>query len=374
MGARAGHETKADICFQIGCNFDERLLDGICLVNQNARIGSVCEFYGAIRAHAWLSARPAYRVPDIDIDDLCRFVAKCRNRGIGFNYLLNTPYAGSKRAISARLEEIRDIVRRLVEMGVTSISVATPLIAEIVRGVSSAVGLEVSTVAHIDTVTQIKIWKEIYGARSVCGNLLKNRSITFLRAAASYCRRVGVTYELIVNEFCTIGSIETGSSATHCIYRESCYLCHAENQTHEDALLLGSYPMGMCIRSRSRPEVWLKSHFIRPEDVSRYVALGINHFKITGRTGTTDYLLAIGGAYTRGCWDGNLLGLWKNLETIAPEGDELTFKPSCYIDNSKLGRFMDYWFGNPQHDCASEVCGETCVYCDKYLSSLGSAR
>lgn len=325
------------IKFSIGCNFDERLLDGICLLNEQNSIRRITQFYGAVRAHAAFSARPAYRLPDISLKQLKAFIAKSRESGIEFNYSLNTIYPGSKQEVNNVISKVRDLIKTLIDCGVSRIAVATPLIAKIIREVSTEVQIEVSTIAHIDTITQIKIWKSHFDISSICGNLLKNRSVEFLRRAASYCRENGIAYSVMVNEFCVAGNRGDEVSATHCIYRDSCYLCHAENITVDDDLLLGQYPMSSCIASRSMPATWLKAHFIRPEDVQRYVDININNFKITGRTATTGYLLTVAKAYLEGHWSGNLLSLWKNLETIPIAGDEMAFAPCHYIDNKRLG-------------------------------------
>jgi collagenase-like PrtC family protease len=171
----------------------------------------------------------------------------------------------------------------------------------------------------------------------------------------------------MVNEFCCIGPEGDGTSTTYCIYRDSCYLCHAEDLTAEDSGLFEAYPMSRCVQSRHAPEIWLKANFIRPEDVPRYAELGIGDFKITGRTGGTEFLLSLADAYVRGRLEGNLLSLWKHLETIGSGMSELEWAPSCYIDNAKLEHFVDWWFDDPERDCANEVCGETCTYCDGFL-------
>ena len=70
---------------------------------------------------------------------------------------------------------------------------------------------------------------------------------------------------------------------------------------------------------------------------------------------------------------GNLLSLWKPLETIANKGNELNYKYPVFIDNRSLDTFIDFWFDTPWHDCANELCGYTCKYCKRYfLKHLGT--
>lgn len=360
------HQPLAPV-YKLGCNFDSALIDGVSSLNIAIADGIIAEFYGSIRTHAWLTARPAFRLPELTLSELAEYIARCTTNGIRFNYTLNSPYIGSKREIDSRRAEIEDTVRAVIDCGVTTITVATPLMAEIVRKISTSIGLNVSTIAHIDTVTQIKAWKDHYDVNCVCGNLLKNRSVRFLKNAAAFCNKNGIAYELLVNEFCGVGLGGTSSGATHCIYRDSCYIYHGENETVEDDLLLQQYPMSRCISSRAKPEAWIKLFFIRPEDIYRYLSIGISHYKITGRTGTTGYLLSVAKAYMLRQWQGNLLHLWKNLETITSGCDEFEFVPTVNIDNPKLDALLDWWFDKPSRECANELCGETCKYCDKFF-------
>ena len=357
------------IYYKIGCNFDYRLIDGVLRLNEINKAAQINEFYGSDRRHALLTARPAFRLPDIDERYIERFVRRCTDAGIDFNYTLNTMYPGSKRLLASSKTELSNFIKFLDGIGVKIVTVTNPLLAIFVRKVSETIEIEVSTIAHIDAVTQIKAWRDQLGATRVCGNLLKNRCVRFLRNAARYCIQNGITLNLMVNEFCGVGGAAEGDAqpyGTHCIYRDSCYLCHAENTSCEDDELFGFYPMGYCISSRSDPSIWLKMPFIRPEDIEQYWKIGINHFKITGRTGTTEYILKVAEAYIKGSWDGNLLALWKPLETIFTGENELTFKQPYFIDNKQLSGFVDHWFENEEHDCASELCGETCTYCNEF--------
>ena len=248
-----------------------------------------------------------------------------------------------------------------------TITVSLPYVAEIIRRVSDKIGIEVSTIAHLDSLTQIKIWQELYGITKICIGLNKNRDINFLSAAARYCNEHDIVLTLLANEFCGNGITESDEikGATGCIFRDHCYQLHSagyqkETKLHKD------YPMGMCIASRKSKSVWLKMNYIRPEDIKRYNEIGIDHFKLTGRTGSTAHLQEIMRAYMKESYDGNLLGLWKHLETIKEEKEE-SFRPQVYIDNKKLDGFVDYWFENRNHICANEICGETCKYCDLFI-------
>jgi hypothetical protein len=59
----------------------------------------------------------------------------------------------------------------------------------------------------------------------------------------------------------------------------------------------------------SEPVEFLRSPFIRPEDVSAYREVGIDIIKLSDRTESTEFLLNTARAYAEGRYDGNLFDL-----------------------------------------------------------------
>lgn len=354
--------------YKVGCNFSKELIDifkELNLINSNNKID---ETYGSRKESAPLTARPAFRLKGMSEEDFKNYVDKLSQIGVSFNYTLNTSFLGSKEKIQQNEFEIMRYVSFLIDSGVKTITVTLPYVAELIRRVSKNIGIEVSTIAHIDTVSQVKLWYERYGISKVCINLNKNREINFLKSVANYCNKNGIIVSLLANEFCGNGSmLANDSCATGCIYRDHCYQLHSIGY-EKNAFLENNYPMGNCISSRSKSVIWLKMNFIRPEDTALYNTIGINHFKITGRTGETEHLKRVIRSYMLGKYNGNVLELWKHLETIYDK-DEKTFVPQNYIENRKLNGFLDFWFSHPNHICANEVCGETCKYCDDFYNS-----
>ena len=355
------------IKLNVGCNFDPELLASIPLLNSISSRVQIGELYGSDQNYHWLTARPKYRLTSIDDTTLEHYVSDVRSIGVTFNYTMNAPYIGSKREIIKRKKNIQERIKFLLDIGIDMITISHPIMAEIIREANIPVKIALSTVMHLDTVSQLKILHERYHISKLYGSLLKNRSIKFLKNLSKYCIDEGIELALLANEFCNSSTMD-GISSTHCIYRDSCYISHSENEDKEDDKLLDGYPMSRCILMRKSALTWLKSSFIRPEDLYKYEHIGINSFKITGRTGTTKYLLAVIEAYIRERWSGNLLSLWKPLETIANESNELDYQYPIFIDNRKLYTFIDFWFDNLEHDCANELCGYTCKYCNKYFS------
>ena len=100
--------------FKIGTNFDLEFLNGIDYLNkQYIESGSqITEVYGSIREHAWLAARPDFRLPDKSLCELETYVDKCNKLGLIFNYTFNTPSVGSKGYTLEKKDEIKKRIAR----------------------------------------------------------------------------------------------------------------------------------------------------------------------------------------------------------------------------------------------------------------------
>lgn len=351
---------------KIGSNFDFQMIDRIREINDIHTNSIIDEVYGSRKESAKLTARPAFRLPDIDRKSFCDYVKRLNAIGVSFNYTLNSSFLGGKEEIKKNESAILEYIKFLSCSGVGVITVTLPLMAEYIRTVDKNIRIEISTISHIDTVTQVALWKERYGISKVCGNLYKNREIKFLKGLATYCNKNNIVLTLIVNEFCGNG-LDAGSGVTNCIYRDHCYGLHSIGYDIDENIYC-DYPMGRCIQSRSKATDWIKMNFIRPEDLRLYNRIGINHFKITGRTGSTNYIFKVVKAYADEYFCGNVLELWKHLETISGLEDDSKYTPNYHINNRDLDSFLNYWFENEQHICANEECGVSCTYCDSFYS------
>lgn len=352
--------------FKVGCNFDPAIIEKAAELNEKYKGKAVIkEWFGSDAQNHLVTARPKWRLPDISNKDFEKFVRDSLDKGIVFNYTMNSiqPY-GSKKEMVAHKKEIQDLVKYLESIGVYRITFANPMMAMFIREVSN-IELELSTIAHLDCVTQLKYFHETLGVNKFCGNILKNRDRDFLTNVAKYCNENNIIFETLCNEFCYVAG---DTYATHCPYRDSCYLCHATNVTKEDSMSYDNYPMHFCMSARdNNSEVaWLRSRWIRPEDLKKYNKLGLYYWKISGRTGSVDYVTKMMEAYMSQNWEGNLLNLWKPLQTIYNGNLEFTEDLPIYIDNKKLDGFIDHWM-DKNFICSDMLCGTDCTYCKDFF-------
>jgi len=353
----------------LGCNFDELLISKSIELNDCFKKNGIVikEFFGSDKRHAYLSARPEFRLQNIGCKRLERYIKMCNDAGIEFNYTLNGINPGSKQFLLDKKQEIFNFIKYLKAIGVKRVTVSNVLVMSFVKEAEPDLPIEASTIMHIDTISQIKWLSDHFHIDKICGSILKNRNILFLKKAADFCKEIGIKYEILVNEFCgNGGSKGMKAYGTSCILRDHCYILHSSNITKKNAELFNTYPMGYCMNSRMDPSSWLKMRFVLPQDIDQYGSIGINNFKISGRTGTTDYLLQVVEAYLSKNWSGNLLALWKQLETIYSKQKETEFDFPYNISCKKLteNNFVSFWFENKNHRCEEENCGVTCQYCN----------
>lgn len=351
---------------KVGCIFSHDFLDFINEINSRTEFVKIYEVYGSTLENSFLTARSSYRLPECDRQSFEKYIRKIVDMGLQFNYTMNASYIGSLDEIYNKQAYIKEYIKYLSGIGVRTITVTLPIVAEMIREVDAEIGIEVSTIAHLDSVAQIQMWYEKYAITKVCNNVMKNREIGFLRNAAQFCQRKGIVFTLIANEFCSNGTNNAIDCAGGCIYRDHCYTLQSEGYTQEDMKKMNGYPMSVCDESRKHPIVWLKSNFIRPEDMRLYNEIGIDHFKITGRTASLSYMKKVVKAYMEQNWDGNLVELWSNVSHLGRGEKQEEKENNVFIPNKLLDNFLKFWFQNTNHICSEELCGETCEYCNQY--------
>lgn len=367
-------ETYRDLTknyYKVGCNFDPELINVVKELNEKYKNhGRIVELFGSDRDTEEVTARPGWRLPKISKEYFADYVKKLNDIGVKFNFTMNSiiPY-GSKVEMVKHKKDIQDLVKWLESIGVYRLTIANPEILIMVREVSN-IEVEMSCITHIDTVTQMKYYHETFGVNKFCCSILKNRNKEFLIRAQDYCNRNGCILEIMCQEMCGVAGIDNQGShyATHCVFRDSCYICHACNRTKEESMLDNNYPMSYCMSARSStPEAWLRMRWIRPEDQKIYrEKTGINYWKVSGRTGTLEYMKFVLEAYMSESYDGNLLGLWKPLSSIYDGKTELKSKTDIDIPNKKLDGFINKWMDGNGWECENHECGYSCRYCEQF--------
>lgn len=353
------------IKLNIGNTWDYNLLDELQSFRDQFRNGiQVTEIYGSLRDDPIGSARPDYRIPVFETKQLPSFIEKAHEIGLKVNYAANIFCFGNLTRFCKKIPEIKRHLQFLQSVGVDRVTLSHPFLMELVSN-ETAIPIEVSTICHIESISQIQEFIERFRIDKICVSIYRNRDIAFLSKAQEVAQSGNAEIELIANEFCN-------TNGSPCIYRDSCYLIHGHGGNQ--AYLLDRYPMGKCMRSRNTLGSWLKGMFILPEDIKRYQSkTGINLFKITGRTHPTPAMLKTTEYYLRQKSPENLLDLWVHLENIGHDwGDFVSEKPYMIPTHKLLENgFTDRWLVDGFR-CQADCNGPDgkCAYCEDFLSKF----
>ncbi|MDD5673888.1 MAG: U32 family peptidase [Chitinivibrionales bacterium] len=357
------------------------------LIPQFARFPEVKEIFCKLDRDVIGGGRATYTLRPASRRVLVDSVGLAHRHGIAVNYLLNGATLGGLEQTRAGQRAIRRQLDWLDGIGVDAVTVASPYLLRVVKTCHPRLRVRVGVFAMIDNASKARLWEDM-GADTLCISAIAcNRDFKRLVQIRS---AVQCTLQLIVNASCRP-------------------YCHYE-LTHMNLLTVSSQKgnnlRGFCLdycfldcssKKIREPVNFIRSTWIRPEDLTRYEALGYHSFKIVERSCPSDLLIKRVQAYCARSFSGNLLeivgtvaqikkqqqaSLKQRLRMIALLGRPLAIKISSmlvfkkyaekiilhdfgeasapvYIDNGALDGFLD---GIQSRDCAALDC-RTCGYC-----------
>lgn len=327
------------------------------------RGGRVAEIYGSFQSGLFHSARPAKYLPAVSREQFMRHVMRARAMGISFNYLLNAPsYANMEYTHEGRIQ-LEELLQFLVDAGVASVTVAVPYLVEVISSRFPALDVVVSTIGYVNAIAGLQQYAEAGAARIVL-DVEVNRDFPFLEQAA---RQSSAELEVVANPVCI----------SHCHFKYNHY-CVAS--TGAQSHLYGGagrpynqYYLNWCFLKKLRdPAEFLKSPWIRPEDLSLWTDVGIRYFKVAGRGQDEAALVRLCRSYLAGHYSGNLLELlgWPHWRAFRdnPDGSRLA-DLEVVLDNDRLEGFLDYFAGKkPNCRLGCDRCGHCPAWARRALT------
>lgn len=351
----------------LATNFDDKLIDEI-------KDYPVYEIYGKLKNDYIGGGRPDNTLLDIEKETFERHVKKVRNAGIRFNYLLNGSCLSNNEQNELWQQEFKKFLNYLKNVGVNALTITNPYILMFVKKYfKDDFKIRISTFACIDSYTKAKYWEDL-GADYLCVDFVKiNRDFKTLKYMVENLKHAKI--EVLV----------TNSCLKNCpmIYTHTNSLSHASSmnnntKTYED------WSLFFCQEKELRDvSEYIKSPWIRPEDIKYYENIGIEHFKITERGFPTSELVKRVKAYVDRNYDGNLLDLiqghgvdeskslklkkkelntrseiYNEIKRVRGLGVTRECERHIYIDNKKLDGFIKFFF----EDKCNGNCN-SCGYC-----------
>ncbi len=329
--------------FVMPSDFKKETIDKYLKLNEKYPDSKVIETYGQITIGNKIGSGRAYNlIPQIDLKELSDFINYSAERGIGFNYTLNSTCLSNQEFSDEGAREIVSFLKDLYNAGVRDLTVAMPSLIELIKLNDIDFKIKTSTLCSVDNANKAMSYLKMGVDRIVVKEAI-NKDFNKLQSIVDVS---GDKVEVIVNAICN----------KYCIYRTFHY-----NQTSHDcgdSDPKGGYYSHRCImKVLESPENILKMCWIRPEDLKYYTSIGIHYFKIQGRQAVKngDALRTL-EVYMQERFDGNLLKL---LDMFMPNN---SFLP--YIDNRKLDGFVDVYYKN--RDFCKNECTK-CHYCNSYM-------
>lgn len=280
----------------------------------------VAELFGKLPADSVGGGRASFMLAPLGRAQFRAHVQEAAGRGIGFNYLINPACLDNReytRQGQAGLERLLDFVE---ECGVTSVTISLPFLLPIIKSRHPRLKVRVGVYARVDCVAKARFWEDLGADCITLESIAVNRDLAMLQAIRQAVR---LELQLIANSNCLIFCPLSGQHMVN--------LSHASQKGHASRGFLIDYCALRCSAEKlAEPSHYLRSEFIRPEDLATYTDLGFHSFKILERGAPTAVLARRVQAYAEGRFEGNLLDL------IQPYG----YKGSA---KSGTGTLLNLW-------------------------------
>ncbi len=284
--------------FSIATSWDDGFLEELVALNRAHPGARFSEVYGAHRTSITGHARPAYRLPEVQREAFTRHVARARELGLRFNYVMNAPDLGGRETDAAWLREVARWVEELATGGVTGVTISQTDLLRFVRREFPGLRTNVSVIAGVDTAAAARGFEDLGVDVINLNPFTINRDFAALGAIRQAVR---CELELYANIPCL----------DYCPRRDAHYRFSGRASQTSGAAAVTEDPFLMhCSHTfLSEPMELLRSPFIRPEDLGAYREAGMNIIKLSDRTEGTPFLLRTARAYAEGRYEGNLFDL-----------------------------------------------------------------
>ncbi|MEW6744843.1 MAG: U32 family peptidase [Planctomycetota bacterium] len=371
----------------VATNFEPELVEAL-------RSYPVVELYGKLRLDAVGGGRAPYQLAPVSKRRLLEHVRHAAQAGIAFNYLLNASCMGNMEITRRGQRLLGKLLDWISEIGVAAVTVASPFLLSLVKARYPHLKVRVSLFSGVDRVRKAQMWEELGADCLVLDSILVNRELKTLEQIR---RSVGCDLELLANNSCLTSCALSPSHMNA--------LAHAGQAWHENRGFLLDWCFLKCTEMKVKDPVnYIRSEWIRPEDLHVYEDLGYDRFKIVERDIPTAVMVNRVRAYAERQYTGNLLDLiqpfgfqgvradkryysrglrWllrfvlrpglvnpvrmlliKRLAEMSYMTRPIEGEAPVYIDNQALDGFIDRF---RRKGCRDDDC-ETCRWCHTYAA------
>lgn len=340
----------------VATNWDNQLILEIAKINKSSK-NKVVEVFGSIKTDFLGSSRPSEILPETSLENIKKHIKLCHENKIKFNYLINAFSFKIKEFTPDFRKKVNDFVKKLEEYGVDALTIANPLLIETIRKNFPNMEICASTVCKIDTLRRIEWYEDMKVDRIILETDI-NRDFKLLKKIRE---QTNLDLEALANLQCIF----------QCPNNTFDYLCDGFRSQEPQKEIFYNYPKIKCSNIKLKnPIEFVKSPWIRPEDIKFYEKIGINLIKISGREASTPWLINAISAYANEKYTGNLFDLIGNQVIsnigLLPIDNLKKIKPlNIILENSELDGFLDFFV---QGNCTLEC--KKCKYCEKWSKKV----
>jgi collagenase-like PrtC family protease len=348
----------------------------------------VTELFGKLHSDSIGGGRASFMLSPLSVGQLSNHISSAAERGIGFNYLINPACMDNREFTRQGQDDLERLLELVEDCGSTAVTVSLPFLMSIIKKRHPRLKVRVGVYARVDSVAKAKFWEELGADCITLESISVNRDFAMLQAIRN---AVKLELQLITNSNCMMFCPLSGQHMVN--------LSHASQKGHASRGFMIDYCALRCSAEKLKdPSNYLRSEFIRPEDMAAYIKMGFTSFKILERGAPTSVMAQRVRAYSEGSFNGNLLdliqpygykdtsgvgsgwvgNLWKFLKYFFRPGTVNTAEllklkklaekrgllsamdwDPVFIDNKKLDGFLA---GMQKIDCRITDCSE-CGYC-----------
>lgn len=275
----------------------------------------VDDVYGALGKTVVGGGRPSWILQVASKRQVENYVEKVHSLGKTFTYLLNAPCLGNMEYDRKTHRELIKHLKWINEIGVDYVTVSIPYLLEIIKEQFPRLKVNVSVIAHVNSVQRAMFFEKI-GADEITVDFMSNRDFKLLEKIKG---AIKCDIQLLLNDICLY----------QCPFRYYHYNMIGHSSQTGD-LLRGFYLDYCLVRCSiirfTDPKEILKSRWIRPEDLKEYEKIGIDSFKISGRSKLTEWILNVVKSYSAEKYDGNLIDLIDCVESPKSKDEPLPYQ------------------------------------------------
>ncbi len=329
------------------------------LIEELAKIPVVVDVYGK-KAHDIIGGgRPHFFMKDVSDEQVAEYMKMVHSHHWTFSYLLNAPCMNNLEYDAEYHKKVLDLLQWISDIGADSVTLTIPFLVQLVKEQFPKLKVRVSVIAHVNSVNRAKFYEQM-GVDEISVDTMLNRDFVTLEKMRKAVK-------------CDIIPVVTDGCLYQCPFRYYHYntIGHASQTYQEfDRRYMDFCIINCNIIKFSNPTELVKCRFIRPEDLSHYEAIGIDHFKLGGRIHPTPWIVRATTAYANRKYIGNLLDIIEgiSISNIKTEDQDPTTdywkkvqtekEAGLYLDNAKLEGFIDFF---KKQNCIA-MCDE-CNHC-----------